>query len=141
MSTKRPVTSHDLLAFKLAGEPHLSPAGDSIAYTLTWIDQDTNQYNSTIYQVKPGAEPVRLTNSDSDSHPQFSPDGGTLAFLSRRSGSSQVWLLPLAAGGEARQLTHIKGGVSQFVWFPNGQALAIIANVTPRHTARGSGRR
>ncbi|HBK85031.1 MAG TPA: hypothetical protein DDZ53_03260, partial [Firmicutes bacterium] len=58
------------------------------------MNQDKNKYESTIYQVIPGQEPARLTGSDSDSRPEFSPDGKTLAFLSRRSGSSQVWLLP-----------------------------------------------
>lgn len=130
MSAKRVVNEKDLLAFKLPGEPQISPAGDRVVYSTTWVNQDDNKYESTIYQVVPGQEPMRLTGSNSDSRPEFSPDGKTLAFLSRRSGSSQIWLLPLA-GGEARQLTHIKGGVSQFKWFPCGQALAFLANITP----------
>ena len=130
MSAKRVVNEKDLLAFKLPGEPQISPAGDRIVYSTTWVNQDDNKYESTIYQVVPGQEPTRLTGSNSDSRPEFSPDGKTLAFLSRRSGSSQVWLLPLD-GGEARQLTRIKGGVSQFKWFPDSQMLALLANITP----------
>lgn len=129
MTTRRRVTSADLLSFKLAGEPRISPAGDMIVYSLAWTNQEQNKYASTLYSVKPGSEPVRLTNDDSDSHPEFSPNGKTLAFLSRRSGSSQVWLLPLE-GGEAQQLTRIKGGVSQFSWLPEGEHLAIVANLT-----------
>ena len=44
-----------------------------------------------------GGEPRRLTaNPASDTRPRFSPDGKSLAFLSTRDGSSQVWQLELA---------------------------------------------
>ena len=63
-----------------------------------------------------GGEPRRLTsNPASDSRPRFSPDGRTLAFLSTRDGSSQVWALDLA-GGEARKLTSLATGVDAFEW-------------------------
>ncbi len=130
MTVKRSVQERDLLKFKLPGEPKLSPAGDRIVFSTTWVNEKDNKYESTIYQVVPGQEPVRLTGSNSDSRPEFSPDGKTLAFLSKRSGSSQIWLLPLS-GGEARQLTRVKGGVTQFKWFPDGKSLAFIANITP----------
>ncbi|NLW17819.1 MAG: S9 family peptidase, partial [Firmicutes bacterium] len=130
MSAKRVVQERDLLKFKLPGEPQISPTGDRIVYSTTWVNEKDNKYESTIYQVVPGQKPVRLTGCNSDSRPEFSPDGKTLAFLSKRSGSSQIWLLPLD-GGEARQLTGIKGGVSQFKWFPDSQSLAFIANITP----------
>jgi dipeptidyl aminopeptidase/acylaminoacyl peptidase len=130
VTVKRSIQERDLLKFKLPGEPQLSPAGDRIVYSTTWVNEKDNKYESTIYQVVPGQEPVRLTGCNSDSRPEFSPDGQTLAFLSKRSGSSQIWLLPLG-GGEARQLTRIKGGVTQFKWFPDSQSLAFIANITP----------
>lgn len=59
----------------------------------------------------------------SSSHPRWSPDGGTLAFLSSRSGKAQVYLLPMD-GGEAEALTEAKGEIAAFAWAPDGTRLA-----------------
>src|SRR5262249_2470169 len=64
--------------------------------------------------------------------PRWSPDGHTLAFLSDRGadGVIEVWGMP-ADGGTAKQLTELKGGVSDFVWAPDSQQLALIAGDDP----------
>jgi len=54
--------------------------------------------------------------------PCWSPDGQSLAFLSDRSGSPQIHLLPLH-GGEARQVSRLSQGVSEYSWRPDGAAL------------------
>jgi dipeptidyl aminopeptidase/acylaminoacyl peptidase len=59
----------------------------------------------------------------SSSHPRWSPDGRTLAFLSSRSGKAQVYLLPMD-GGEAEALTEAKGEIAAFAWAPDGTRLA-----------------
>ena len=57
------------------------------------------------------------------------PTGRTLAFLSTRDGSSQVWALDLA-GGEARKLTSLATGVDAFEWLGAGR-LALVSEVFP----------
>ena len=42
-----------------------------------------------------------------DSGPTWSPDGTRLAFLSRRSGSYQVWTMNAATGGSLTQVTKL----------------------------------
>lgn len=126
MSEQRPIKSEDLLRFRLAGDPQISPCGEKIIYTITWINPEKNQYESALWTVQEGKEPVRFTGSTNDSRPRFSPDGRTVAFLSRRSGQSQIWVMPVD-GGEARQVTKIQGGVGQFQWMPGGQGFALIA--------------
>ena len=76
-----------------------------------------------------GNRSIQLTHSpDNEHHARWSPDGQYLAFLSGRGGDEdgeQVWLLN-RAGGEATKLTEIKGGVSDYVWSPDGKRLAVV---------------
>ena len=58
--------------------------------------------------------------------PQWSPDGEWIAFLSKRLGKKNIWLIRVQ-GGEARQLTDVKDGVGSFKWSPDGQSIAFTA--------------
>ena len=83
-----------------------------------------------------GGEPKRLTTAPgTNNHPRWSPDGKTIAFVSSRGGSSQVWLLPVD-GGEARQLTKLPIDVSGPIWSPQGDKIAFTAEVYPGHDPR-----
>jgi len=56
---------------------------------------------------------------------QLSPDGRTIAFVSRQGGRDNVWLIP-AAGGEARKLTRNTDPrlyYSSLTWSPDGRAI------------------
>jgi len=66
-------------------------------------------------------------SSDSESSPRWSPDGKFLAFTSSRPGKakgSQVWLLD-RNGGEANQLTDVKGRLQGYEWSPDSKRLAL----------------
>lgn len=126
MTKLRPIKAEDLLRFRLPGDPQLSPCGRKIIYSVTWINQEKNQYESALWMVQQSKDPVRFTGGTNDSRPRFSPDGQTVAFLSRRSGQSQVWVMPVD-GGEARQVTKIQGGVGQFQWLPDGTGFVLVA--------------
>jgi len=122
----RKVQVEDLLSFQLVGDVQISTAGDRVAFTASRTDKENNEYQSAIYMVAPGREPVRFTGGDKDTAPRFSPDGGMLAFISKRSGQPQIWVMDLA-GGEARQLTRIQGGVSEMAWAPTSDRIAFTA--------------
>lgn len=123
---KRLVQVEDLLAFRLAGDVQMHPAGDRVAWVVKTANKEKNQYDTAIYVGAPGQEPVRFTGHDTDCSPRWSPDGSRLAFLSRRSGQPQIWILSLA-GGEAWQLTRVHGGVREFAWSPEGRRIAFTA--------------
>jgi dipeptidyl aminopeptidase/acylaminoacyl peptidase len=122
----RKIEVRDLLKFQLAGSVAMSPAGDRVAYVVSKIDEEKNTTTTSIYMGAPGQPAVRFTGGENDSTPTFSPDGSQLAFMSRRSGQTQIWVMSLA-GGEARQLTKVQGGVGEFAWAPDGARIAFTA--------------
>lgn len=124
----RKIQLEDLFGFELAGDVQMAPDGQRVAYVSQTINREENRYETAIYMQKRGEDPVRFTMGPDDSQPRFSPNNQLLAFLSRRGGTAQVWLMSLA-GGEARQLTDAPGDVSEFSWSPDGKRLAFICQL------------
>lgn len=117
----------DLIALRVASDPRISPAGTYIAFTLMACDKKKNSTGSAIWliNVQSGkADQARQLTSGAynDSQPRWSPNGQALTFLSDRTGSSQIYLLPMD-GGEPRQLSSLSQGVSEYSWRPDGSSL------------------
>src|SRR5712691_5113753 len=133
-AASRPLRLADWFAVRRLADPQCSPDGAWVAYTVARVDSARDRYDSDVWMTRwDGSASVRLTTSDeSESSPRWSPDGRTLAFLSKRQGSkaAQVWLLP-TAGGESERVTDVKGGVSGVEWSPDGKRLALLIEDAP----------
>src|SRR3981081_2063826 len=108
----------DLLAFKTIPELDISPDGARVAYVVTWIDTEKDEYRSTIH-VAPaeGGPPLeRPRGPTRDSAPRWSPDGAHLAFLSDRAGKQRRLYVMSVRGGEPRQLTSLSGHAGSPSW-------------------------
>jgi dipeptidyl aminopeptidase/acylaminoacyl peptidase len=128
---KHAITFDDLIQMHRVGEAQVSPDGKSVAYTVSTPDMDANRGISNIWIVPTtGGAALQLTQSGHDSSPVWSPDGKTIAFLSSRSGDSQVYLLSMD-GGEAKPLTTISTGVDIVKWSPDGKTVAFTSGVYP----------
>jgi dipeptidyl aminopeptidase/acylaminoacyl peptidase len=128
---KHAITFSDLIRMHRVGEAQVSPDGKWVAYTVSTPDLDANRNASNIWIVPTsGGESLQLTQSGHDSSPVWSPDGKTIAFLSSRSGESQVYLLSMD-GGEARPLTHLSTGMDIVKWSPDGKMIAFTSGVYP----------
>lgn len=127
---KQPWTPEILWKLKRVGDPQLSPDGKWIAYVITVTDFDENKRNSDIWVVSAeGGEPRQMTTSEkSDSSPRWSPDGGRIAFLSSRSDSRQIHIIPFS-GGEAVKLTDFPGGVGEMMWTRDGKGFVFTGRV------------
>jgi len=104
----------------------LASDGDAVVYARQTIEH--SRYRSRLWRVAvTGGRPEQLTNPDaSDGRPRISPDGKRLAFLSDRSGTTQVWVMPLD-GGEPRAIDGFPDGVTAAEWAPDGRRLTVIA--------------
>lgn len=130
-AAKHAVTFDDLIRMHRVGESQVSPDGKWVAYTVTTPDMDANRNASNVW-IAPaaGGDSLQLTQSGHDSSPVWSPDSKTIAFLSSRSGSSQVYLLSMD-GGEANQLSHLSTGADIVKWSPDGKTIAFTSAVYP----------
>ena len=128
---KHAITFDDLIAMHRIAEAELSPDGKWVAYTVATPDMDANRNTTNIWMAPvAGGDAVQLTRTGKDSSPKWSPDGRTIAFLSARSGDSQVYLLPLE-GGEAHPISKLSTGADIVKWSPDGKTILFTSSVFP----------
>src|SRR5215475_9683915 len=130
-AAKHAITFDDLIAMHRVAEAELSPDGKWVAYTVATPDMEANR-NATNLWMAPvaGGDAIQLTRTGKDSSPKWSPDGKTIAFLSARSGDSQVYVLPLE-GGEAHPITKLSTGADIVKWSPDGKTVLFTSSVFP----------
>ena len=122
----------DLFRLSWVSDPRISPDGRTVAAVVTRMDEEANDYRSSIWVVPvDGSSPPRpfTFGEKQDVAPRWSPDGGSLAFASNREGKTkQLYVIP-ATGGEARRLTELDEDVGQPVWSPDGTRLTFTTRV------------
>ncbi len=99
----QPVTIDDFAKIKGVGSPTISTDGEYVAYVS---DKQIH-----IVGLSGGESRPVTSTASAASDPCWSKDGKSLYFLSNRSGTQQVWKLPLTGFGEAMQVTEIERGV------------------------------
>jgi dipeptidyl aminopeptidase/acylaminoacyl peptidase len=127
---RHPITLDDIQSIASVREPECSPDGKAVAYVVSRIDVKEDKSNSHIWMVGfDGTNDRQVTSSqESESSPGFSPDGKYLSFTSSRPGKTkgnQVWLMD-RSGGEAFQLTDVKGRLQAYEWAPDSKRLALV---------------
>lgn len=121
----------DIFTISTWGQVVFDPVRPRLYFSESCADKRKNQMHNRIMMMDTVGEtssPVPLTNGPSDLLPIPSPDGQWLAFISRRSGSAQVWCLPLQ-GGESKQVTFVQGGVKNYTWSPDGRGLVTVVHI------------
>jgi dipeptidyl aminopeptidase/acylaminoacyl peptidase len=133
MGAEALVRAADVHHIATVSDPRVHPDGDRVAFVRTVPDDDETS-EATVYVVDGDgdSDPRRFTVAEGvDSEPRWSPSGDRLAFVSTRGDDDrpQLWVVP-TAGGEARQVTDVVGGVSSVGWSPDGKRLVFTQRVT-----------
>lgn len=135
-----PFSVHDMVAMQRISDPRVSPDASQVAFTVRDTDLEANRGRTDIWLAAlDGSSTRRLTRHEAnDSQARWSADGRSLFFLSTRSGSQQVFRLPLD-GGEPQQLTRLPLDVDALEISPEGGtllfALRVFPGTTPEETA------
>jgi dipeptidyl aminopeptidase/acylaminoacyl peptidase len=127
-----PFSVHDMLAMDRIGDPQVSPDGQWVVFVVRTTDLEANRGRHNLWLARTdGSEARPLTSHPAaDSNPRWDPDGGSVWFLSGRSGSSQVWRIPVD-GGEAVQVTRLPLDVGNLRISPDGATLVFSLEVFP----------
>ncbi len=123
-----PLEPASLMTWRWVADPQVSPDGRRVAYVLQTTADEGTKYTGDIWVVPSTGGEARplVTNPANDRLPRWSPDGRTLAFLSNRSGKTQIWVLE--SEGEPWQLTDSVVDVGAFAWSPDGRRIAYAGN-------------
>lgn len=111
------VLAGEPIAVQMATDMTLSPDGKTLAFV--W---DNDLWSVSIE----GGTASRLTTDPAkDAQPKYSPDGQRIAFVSDRTGSDQIYVMP-ASGGLPEQKTFHSEGYSLADWYPDGESLLAL---------------
>ncbi|MFW9924910.1 MAG: TolB family protein, partial [Candidatus Thorarchaeota archaeon] len=128
----------DLFNLKQITDVSFRPNTNELYFTINQANKEDNSYRQAIWTFR--KETKQFTQGlPRDGTMRWSPDGGTLAFISTRgvlSGESknssplkpQIFLIS-ADGGEALQLTTMINGVNNFEWSKDGKTIIFISRL------------
>lgn len=119
-----------LYSFGRIGSVALSPDNSQILYQVSYVSIDQNKINPELFVMNAdGSDKKRLTYTNaSEGNPQWIDGGKHIAFLSNENGSSQIWTMKPDGSG-MHQISDIEGGISGFVYSPDGTKVLIIKKV------------
>jgi dipeptidyl aminopeptidase/acylaminoacyl peptidase len=134
--TTHPLTVRDMLAMGRISDARVSPDGKRVLYAVAVPSLEKNRNVTSIHlAATDGSWDRRFTGAEGgSSQARWSPaEPGLVYFVSSRSGSSQVWRLPLD-GGEAEQVTHLPLDVDALEVARDGRSLLLSMAVLPGRT-------
>ena len=110
--------------------PAIAPDGETILFSRGYVDLMRDQNRSNLWAVNASGDRLRqLTDGAwSDSSPVWSPDGKRIAFLSDRSGSTQLHVM-WADTRDTLQLTRLERAPGGITWSPDGKQIAFTSLV------------
>jgi acylaminoacyl-peptidase len=114
------MTLVDLLNIPRIGDPRLSPDGRRIAFLLSTTDWPNDRRVPQLWTIDAdgrGRRPLTATDAGA-SGARWSPDGTTIAFLSR----GQIFLIGTDEG-TPRPLSQHATPISELAWHPDGSSI------------------
>lgn len=116
----------ELQRVSLAG---VSPDGSTVLYNITQYDVAANQGTTRIAACNLSGQQRQLTDGTQSAQAIGFTPSGRVAYLQQ----GQLWTMT-PAGEDARQATHIEGGIENVLFSPKGDAVLFTRQVKYRPT-------
>lgn len=131
----RQLTINDVSTLSRASGPAVSADGHWLVWQQRETDLAANKGRFDLWRLdltRKGAKPEKLAAAAdvNETAPQFAPDGVTVYFQANKGGDDNVWAIAVT-GGEARQVTHVDGGINGFKLAPTGDKLLVWVDRVP----------
>ena len=102
--------------------PIVSRQGNRLAYTVRNLNSNIYRLNLPVADGVTGAAVKLIASSRWDTQPRYSPDGNRIAFVSGRSGASEIWTCD-SDGSNPAQLTSLGALATYPRWAPDGKSI------------------
>jgi dipeptidyl aminopeptidase/acylaminoacyl peptidase len=124
------MTPEVLWSFGRISNVQLSPDRTRILFGITYYNIEENKGYRDLYLLPvSGGEMEQVTNTAvNEAGETWRPDGQKIGFLSRQSGTTQLWEMNPDGSGR-RQISDIDGGISGFSYSPDQQHIAFIKEI------------
>ena len=125
---KRAITFDDFAAVRAVSDPQIAPNGSSVLYAVRTTDVAANKRSAQTFVIPTAGGTARVFPAQgvAATEARWSPDAAHVAYVA----SDQLWIAD-ASGSNAKQLTHLNGGVTGPVWSPTGDRVAFTSAVYP----------
>ncbi len=134
-ASKRAITAEDLWSVKRPSSLDLSRDGARLVFALKEYNLEKNSSVTHLWLMDTSSGSTRaLTSAEStDADPKWSPDGGSVAFVSKRGADEEASLYVIRAdGGEAERVLGLPLPISSPRWLPDGRHIVFATSVLPR---------
>jgi hypothetical protein len=123
------MTATDMHMMRRIGAPSISPDGKWAVFSLSTTDLAANKRNNVVHILdltEKGSAPQPLAGLTQGAHDAVFGNDGAIWYLAPASGQDQ--LFRMAIGGQAAQLSNLKGDISGFKISKDGSRLLIFAD-------------
>ena len=107
--------------------PMVSRQGNRLAYTVPNLNMNIYRLNLPVADGVTGTAVKLISSSRWDLQPRYSPDGNRIAFVSRRSGASEIWTCD-SDGSNPVQLTSLGALTGYPRWAPDGKSIGFSSD-------------
>lgn len=122
------LTPEALWSMGRIGEVSVSPDKKTAVYAVSYYDIKTNKSQSALYVMDLATSVSKQLTEVSGYSPIFIKGGSKIAYVSSKSGSSQIWEVN-PDGTDARQLSNTEKDVEGFLFSPDETKVILIHSV------------